>query len=629
MKTIRVACLLGVMAWVAPASADDIIWDGGGADNNWDTAENWSNDVVPTFFENVFFTSASSKDCVVTQNQVVFDFTMTAGYTGTLLRTGNPILTVSGDMSVEGGTINLFTSQIIVEGNLAVSGGSAIWNNTDITGNVLISGGSVSLNGSHFFGGDYTHTGGTVNTGPFTRFTFSANAAQAFTVGVSGIALQQLTVDGGSSQVLDIIGDITFGGTTQVTVRSGSTTNLDGTMTLNSGTEFRVLDSSTTLNVLDGSVVDAISARSYNNEGFINEIGTGKVLRTATLGFTDSTGAPVGAVPAGTDVFITLFDADENIDGTVFDTAEVTVTSLTTGDVETLTLTEITTQSGEFRNTAGLPTATGTAIPGDGILQQNGTEDLLVSYTDDEDAGDIAGANLVGSPVVWDGGGADNNWDTPENWTDDVVPSFAENVLFDATSSKNCVVTQFQEMLNLTIAAGYTGTISQTGSPTLQINGDLSVDGGRITCDSFNGFLVSGDTSITGGTINWRSTDFTGDVLINGGTVTWERSSHTFRGDYTRAGGTVNTNIDTVFIFVADAPQAFTIGAGGIGLLGLTVRGGSSQVLDITGDITGAGGNFDFRSSSTTNLDGTLTLNSSPFALLDSLTTFNVLDVCV
>ena len=107
MKTMRVACLLGVMAWVAPASADDIIWDGGGADNNWDTAENWSNDVVPTFFENVFFTSASSKDCVVTQNQVVFDFTITAGYTGTLSIFNGPILTVSGDMSVEGGTINI------------------------------------------------------------------------------------------------------------------------------------------------------------------------------------------------------------------------------------------------------------------------------------------------------------------------------------------------------------------------------------------------------------------------------------------------------------------------------------------------------------------------------------------
>ncbi len=60
MKTIRVACLFGVLAWVAPASADDIIWDGGGADNNWDTAENWSNDVVPTFCENVVFTSGWS-----------------------------------------------------------------------------------------------------------------------------------------------------------------------------------------------------------------------------------------------------------------------------------------------------------------------------------------------------------------------------------------------------------------------------------------------------------------------------------------------------------------------------------------------------------------------------------------
>ena len=38
MNTIRVACLLCVMAWIAPVSADDIFWDGGGVDNKWDTA---------------------------------------------------------------------------------------------------------------------------------------------------------------------------------------------------------------------------------------------------------------------------------------------------------------------------------------------------------------------------------------------------------------------------------------------------------------------------------------------------------------------------------------------------------------------------------------------------------------
>ena len=150
MKTIRVACFLLMVAWVAPASADDIIWDGGGADNNWDTAENWSNDVVPTFFEDVFFTAASAKDCVVTQDQVVFDFTMTAGYAGTLSASGHHILTVSGDMSVEGSTINWSSIRsIIVEGNLAVSGGTINWRTTEFNGNVLISGGSVTWSQVH------------------------------------------------------------------------------------------------------------------------------------------------------------------------------------------------------------------------------------------------------------------------------------------------------------------------------------------------------------------------------------------------------------------------------------------------------------------------------------------------
>ena len=251
MKTFRVACLLGVMAWVAPVSADDIIWDGGGADNNWDTAENWSNDVVPTFFENVFFTSASSKDCVVTQNQVVFDFTMTAGYTGTLSSIGNPSLTIANDVSIEGGSISwpsnlsimverklavsggsvTMTSRgVLVLGNTTITGGTVDWRTAEFTGNVLISGGSVTWGlGLHTFFGDYTHTGGSVtwaggNTflANYTRtggtvntmatdpvFNFSADAPQTFTVGAGGIVLRQLRVDGGSSQVLDIIGDIT------------------------------------------------------------------------------------------------------------------------------------------------------------------------------------------------------------------------------------------------------------------------------------------------------------------------------------------------------------------------------------------------------------------------------------
>ena len=145
MKTFRVACLLGVMAWVAPVSADDIIWDGGGADNNWDTAENWSTDMVPTFFDSVIFNATSSKDAVITQDQEMFDFTMTAGYTGTLSRTSGNI-TIGGAMLVQGGTITDM-DDLLVEGDVTITAGSVNWadsSDSTFNGSFTVQGGTVS-----------------------------------------------------------------------------------------------------------------------------------------------------------------------------------------------------------------------------------------------------------------------------------------------------------------------------------------------------------------------------------------------------------------------------------------------------------------------------------------------------
>jgi cysteine-rich repeat protein len=785
MKTIRFACLLGVLACVTPVSAIDVVWDGGGADNNWDTPANWTGDAVPTFFDNAIFDGTSTKDCVITLNQEVFDFTMTAAYTGTLSRTAGNVtingamlvqggtitgmgaLLVEGAVTIEGGTVNLANQYSTYNGSFAVQGGGVSGLRGIFNGNVILGGGTVSwyntstynatftvqgstisalrgtfngdfvvtagtvswsnsasfnsflgavliqggaMNWSHpryDFRGDYIRTGGTVTTTTLTYFRFLANAPQAFTVGAGGISLRLLQVAGGSLQELSITGDVTINNSSgNMSFSSSSTTNLDGTLTLIPGNVFNVSGAATTLNVLDGSIVDANAATTYTNTGLINEIGTGKVLRGVSgVGFTDAVGTPLGIVAVGGDVFITLFDDDENLDGAALDTLVVTVQSLTTGDSETITLTETGNATAEFRNTVGLPTAAGVATVEDGTLQQDGSEDLLVSYTDDEDATDTTSANLQAPPVVWDGGGTDNNWDTPENWSGDQVPSAFDSVTFDGTSTKDCVITLNQEVFDFTMTAAYTGTLSRTAG-NITINGAMLVQGGTITgmgallvegtvtieggsvnlanqystyngsfavqggavsglrgifnsdvilgggtvswfnASTYNGtFTVQGSTIsalrgtfngdfvVTAGTVSWSNSasvnNFYGAVLIQGGTVNWGSPRCEMRGDYIRTGGTVTTTTSTYFRFLANAPQAFTTGAGGISLRILAVQGGSLQELNITGDVTinNSSGNATFFSSSTTNLDGTLTLISGNiFNVSGAATILNVLD---
>ena len=47
-----------------------------------------------------------------------------------------------------------------------------------------------------------------------------------------------------------------------------------------------------------------------------------------------------------------------------------------------------------------------------------------------------AGAALADVPT-WDGGGADNNASNPTNWVGDVAPSAADDIVLDATSTKD------------------------------------------------------------------------------------------------------------------------------------------------------------------------------------------------
>lgn len=106
-------------------------------------------------------------------------------------------------------------------------------------------------------------------------------------------------------------------------------------------------------------------------------------------------------------------------------------------------------------------------------------------YDDSRDAG------LRPGTFVWDGGGVDNNWSTGANWTGDTVPTAFDSVLFNATSTKNAIVDfAFAGTVNnLTVATGYTGSITQDDN--LAVTGDYTQEDGTFGVTSIRSVMVT------------------------------------------------------------------------------------------------------------------------------------------
>lgn len=84
------------------------------------------------------------------------------------------------------------------------------------------------------------------------------------------------------------------------------------------------------------------------------------------------------------------------------------------------------------------------------------------------------GVILMAKPAAaatrtWDGGGADNNWSSCANWSGDTCPGNLDDTVFNGTSTKaSSVDAGFAGTVqSLTINAGYSGTITQARSLTM------------------------------------------------------------------------------------------------------------------------------------------------------------------
>jgi uncharacterized repeat protein (TIGR01451 family) len=104
---------------------------------------------------------------------------------------------------------------------------------------------------------------------------------------------------------------------------------------------------------------------------------------SVTLNFSDTNGVPVSLYAAGANLFVTMTNAVGNTSSNSAQIISVTVVNLTHGDLQTITLTETGTNTGVFRNIAGLPTSTSSGLgQQDGTLNVTPGDALSVTYTD-------------------------------------------------------------------------------------------------------------------------------------------------------------------------------------------------------------------------------------------------------
>jgi len=262
---------------------------------------------------------------------------------------------------------------------------------------------------------------------------------------------------------------------------------------------------------------------------------------------------------------------------------------------------------------------------------------------------------VLAASYTWDGGGTDgtcggslgdgNKWSCATNWSSDIVPLSTDTVTFNGTSTKDATIdSSFQGTVSsLTIAAGYTGTITQ--ARTLVVTTTFTQSAGTFTAanqalDVNSSFtLNSGGTFTASSGISSFATNFTinsgASFNHNGGTITFDGSGATFSCNnvtfnlvsFTGQTGakTVNSNcslplgnnptIPAVIILngtltgtgkLTHITGTFTISATGV-LSGFSGFGGTYNSLII------AGGTVDFSSYSEEVSIGTFSISSGTF----------------
>ncbi len=558
------------------------------------------------------------------------DFANNIGGTGSVVKSGDKTLTLSGTNSYTGGT--------------TISGGTLVANNVEAlgTGDVT-NNATLELNTGGDFDNAISGSGQVVKSGDKTLTLSGANSYSGATTISGGTliathvnALGTGAIDNRASLLLDASGQFTV---TDLTTESGGNTEIGAGSTLQATTLTQKSDSTLTIN-LNGNTVDPVihAASQVSLAGTLDITGVGDVLDsdpastddldTFTLIASDKTiaGDFEKLTVAGMDADLADFIT---VDGRIDDTGkqyELT-TALTWYADRDDAVTDahgtfnLTNADGSFAvNTvlenvdATLDPASATGWDGTSLIKQ-GAGTLILNAENTYTGGTtISGGTLVATNVDALGSG---------DVTDDATLELNTGGTFDnAIGGSGTVVKSGADTLTLSGSNSYTGgtTISGgtlvasnvealgtgdvTNNATLELNtgGDFinNIGGtGRVEKSGDDTLTLSGSNTYTGGT------------LINGGTLVASNVEALGTGDVTdnatlalNTGGTFDNAISGSGQVVKSGDETLTLSGTNSYTGGTTISGGTLVATNVealgSGDVTddatlelNTGGTFD------------------------------------
>ncbi|EDT7268026.1 autotransporter outer membrane beta-barrel domain-containing protein [Salmonella enterica subsp. enterica] len=480
------------------------------------------------------------------------DFTNNIGGTGSVVKSGDKTLTLSGTNSYTGGT--------------TISGGTLVANNVEAlgTGDVT-NNATLELNTGGDFDNAISGSGQVVKSGDKTLTLSGANSYSGATTISGGTliathvnALGTGAIDNRASLLLDASGQFTV---TDLTTESGGNTEIGAGSTLQATTLTQKSDSTLTINLNSNTVDPVIHAASQVSlAGTLDITGVGDVL--------DSD-------PASTDDLdtFTLIASDKTI----------------AGDFEKLTV-------------AGMDADLADFITVDGRIDDTGKQyeltTVLTWYADRDDA--VTDAHGTFNLTNADGSFAVNT--VLENVDATLDPASATG--WDGTS----LIKQGAGTLILNAENTYTGgtTISDgtlvatnvdaLGSGDVTDNATLALNTGGTFDNTISGsgkVEKSGDDALTLSGAN----SYTGGTLISGGTLVASNVEALGSGDVTdnatlalNTGGTFDNTISGSGQVVKSGDDVLTLSGSNTYTGGTTISGGTLIASNVdalgTGDVT-------------------------------------------
>ena len=537
------------LQWNETTSAIELVippyqWDGGGADNNWTTAENWSTDVAPASGDTVQINSGDivnldvewpanpleiNLDGTMTQSGAMrlWNIRLNASATATNDLTGSKWLVLWG-----GGTEVSFDSGATF---IQDTGRIQFANNADQTlGFNLAAGGfdTISANLLHFDGyagqtieadmADYAGGAGTIvlmdltgNNGMTASiFTNDLNPQVVNADAYAGSYLQwnettsaiELVIppyewDGGGSDdnwntAANWNYDEVPGASDEVVIGSSYTVT-------NAQSEFAKLSIGAGSTVtfgeeLSGGVVTNAGTMDYAgvfrlNGAAVHLTGAGSLGSNIT--FLDLSGGDISFEDGASFGNTGMSFEHKGSNRFDFELSASGFTTLTAGTLHVSSDIANATYVVDMANYTG-PVATidlmdfssgGTLTDAQfqtATLTVSNGGSYLGSYLQWDDPGDKVQLVIVIAPYEWDAGGGDDNWNTAANWNYDQVPGAANEVIIDSSYT---VTNAQSEFATLSIGSGSTVTFGEelsggvvTNAGTMDYAGVFRLNGARV-----------------------------------------------------------------------------------------------------------------------------------------------------